>query len=90
MRQDLAMNLAHYKTKYGELPQDDGMFSADLVELSEQQAQLIIEGMETLVGVLGSVIQGLGMRRRSINYVWPHCTVRDTAVLRPPPASGLP
>ena len=55
----LAMNLAHYKTKYGELPQDDGMFSADLVELSEQQAQLIIEGMETLVGVLGSVIQGL-------------------------------
>ena len=24
----LAMNLAHYKTKYGELPQDDGMFSA--------------------------------------------------------------
>jgi hypothetical protein len=55
----LAMNLAHYKMKYGELPQDDGMFRADLVELSEQQAELIIEGMETLVGVLGSVIQGL-------------------------------
>ena len=55
----LAMNLAHYKMKYGELPQDDGMFMADLGELSEQQAKLLINGMETLVGVLGSVIQGL-------------------------------
>jgi hypothetical protein len=55
----LAMNLAHYKMKYGELPQDDGMFTADLGELTEQQAELVIEGMETLVGVLGSVIQGL-------------------------------
>jgi hypothetical protein len=35
----LAMNLAHYKMRYGELPQDDGMFRADLVELSEQQAE---------------------------------------------------
>ena len=55
----LAMNLAHYKMKYGELPQDDGMFMADLGELSGRQADLVIEGMETLVGVLGSVIQGL-------------------------------
>jgi len=55
----LAMNLAHYKMKYGELPQDDGMFMADLGELSERQADLVIEGMETLVGVLGSLIQGL-------------------------------
>jgi hypothetical protein len=55
----LAMNLAHYKMKYGELPLDDGMFMADLGELSEQQAELIVEGMQTLVGVLGSVIRGL-------------------------------
>ena len=55
----LAMNLAHYRMKYGELPQNDGMFLADLGELSEQHAVLVIEGMETLVGVLGSVIQGL-------------------------------
>jgi hypothetical protein len=54
----LAMNLAHYKMNYGELPQDDGMFMADLGELSKQQAELVIDGMETLVGVLGSVIQG--------------------------------
>jgi hypothetical protein len=55
----LAMNLAHYKMKYGELPLDDGIFMADLGKLSEQQAELIIDGMETLVRVLGSVIQGL-------------------------------
>lgn len=55
----LAMNLAHYKMKYGELPLDDGMFMADWGELSEQQAELIVEGMQTLVGVLGSVIRGL-------------------------------
>jgi hypothetical protein len=46
------MNLGHFKMKYEESPQDDGMFTADLMELSEQQAELIIEGMETLVGVL--------------------------------------
>ena len=55
----LAMNLAHYKMKYGELPQDGGMLIADLGELSARQADLVIEGMETPVGVLGSVIQGL-------------------------------
>jgi hypothetical protein len=55
----LAMNLVHYKMKYGEFPQDDGIFMADLGELSEQRAELVIDGMETLVGVLGSVIQGL-------------------------------
>lgn len=55
----LAMNLAHYKIKYGELSLEDGMFMADLGELSDQQAELVVQGMETLAGVLGSVIQGL-------------------------------
>ncbi|WON74173.1 hypothetical protein [Nitrosospira sp. Is2] len=53
------MNLAHYKMKYGELPLGDGMFMADQIELSDQQRELVGQGMETLVGVLGSVIQGL-------------------------------
>jgi hypothetical protein len=55
----LAMNLAHYQMKYGELPLGDGMFRADLVELRELQRELVVQGMETLVGVLGSVLQGL-------------------------------
>ena len=67
-RRILAMNLAHYKMKYGELPQDDGMLMADLGELSEQQADLVIEGMKTLVGVLGSVIQGLA-EKSGINEI---------------------
>ena len=55
----LAMNLAHYKMKYGELPLEDGLLVADRGELNDQQNELVVEGMETLVGVLGSVIQGL-------------------------------
>jgi hypothetical protein len=54
----LAMNLAHYKMKYGELPLDDGIFLAERDQLSDQQAELVVEGMETLVWVLGNVIQG--------------------------------
>ena len=35
------------------------MFTVDLGELSEQQTELLMDGIETLVGVLGNVIQGL-------------------------------
>ncbi|WON75330.1 hypothetical protein [Nitrosospira sp. Is2] len=55
----LAINLAHYQIKYGELPLGDGMFMDEQVELSDQQRELVVQGMETLVGVLGSVLQGL-------------------------------
>jgi hypothetical protein len=34
------------------------MFRAERDQLSDQQAELVVEGMETLVGVLGNVIQG--------------------------------
>jgi hypothetical protein len=56
----LAMILAHYKMKYGELPQDDGMFMADLGELSEQQVELVIEGMENACGSVGKRDSGAG------------------------------
>ncbi|PTR14477.1 hypothetical protein C8R31_106150 [Nitrosospira sp. Nsp2] len=55
----LAINLAHYQIKYGELPLDDGLVAADWDKLNDQQDELVVRGMETLVGVLGSVIQGL-------------------------------
>lgn len=56
----LAMNVAHYEMKYGEMPLQDRLamtYAED--ELNEQQDELVTKGMETLVGVLGSVIQGL-------------------------------
>jgi hypothetical protein len=53
-----AINLAHYKIKYGELPQDDGMYMVDQVEISDQQRELIVQGMETLVEVWVASFRG--------------------------------
>lgn len=54
----LALNLAHYQMRYGELPLNEtGM--TDSNTLSDQQTDLVTKSMETMVGVLGSVIQGL-------------------------------
>ncbi len=54
-----AMNVAHYETKYGAMPLQDRLARTYADELNDQQAELVTKGMETLVGVLGSVIQGL-------------------------------
>ncbi|SCY17315.1 hypothetical protein SAMN05216308_10546 [Nitrosospira sp. Nsp13] len=46
--------------KYGEMPLQHRLvmtYAAD--ELNDQQNELVTKGMETMVGVLGSVIQGL-------------------------------
>jgi hypothetical protein len=55
----LAMNVAHYKMRYGELPLEAGLLVTNRGELNDQQNELVVKGMETLVGALGSVIQGL-------------------------------
>jgi hypothetical protein len=56
----LALNLAHYKATHGELPLDETLALVDMSEPNEAQAQLLTNGMETLVGVLGNVCSGLG------------------------------
>lgn len=55
----LALNLAHYQIRYGELPLDETSATTGSSTLSNQQADLVTKGLETMVGVLGSVIQGL-------------------------------
>ncbi len=56
----LAMNIAHYETIYGgSLPLQDGIAMTYTTDLSEDQNELVTRGMETMAGVLGSVIQGL-------------------------------
>lgn len=55
----LALNVAHYEMRYGELPLDETSAMADSNTLNDQQADLVTKGPETMVGVLGSVIQGL-------------------------------
>jgi hypothetical protein len=55
----LAMNIAHYKMKYGELPLEEPFAVTYAEELNDQQRELVINGMDTMAGVLVSVIQGL-------------------------------
>ena len=63
MSQVLALNLAHYQGKYGELPLDETLAMLDATEPKEAQIRLLIRGLETLVGLLGNVMSGLGEER---------------------------
>ena len=56
----LALNVAHYQMKYGEIALDDTLAMVDAPEPSEEQLNLLALGLETLVGVLGNVISGVG------------------------------
>jgi hypothetical protein len=54
----LAMNVAHYEMKYGALLLDDVLATTQSGTPNDQQAELMAKGTETLVGMLGNVMQG--------------------------------
>lgn len=56
----LALNLAHYQGKFGEMPLEATLAAFDATEPNEEQAVMLRDGMEILVGVLGGVLSGLG------------------------------
>lgn len=56
----LALNLAHYQGKFGERPLEATLAALDATEPNEEQALMLRDGMEILVGVLGGVLSGLG------------------------------
>ncbi len=56
----LALNLAHYQSKYGDLPLEETLAMIDADEPNEEQVVMLANGMENLVGVLGTVCSGLG------------------------------
>lgn len=56
----LALNLAHYQGKFGELPLADTLGVLGASEPNDEQAVLLRDGMEAFVGVLGGVLSGLG------------------------------
>lgn len=56
----LALNVAHYQSKHGEPPLGDTLGMINATEPNEEQALLLKDGMEVLVGVLGGVLSGLG------------------------------
>ncbi len=56
----LAMNLAQYKAKYGELPDSEYLAMAKAEEITPELAQTLAGGMEILVGVLGALVRQEG------------------------------
>ena len=56
----LALNLAHYESKYGALPIEEQAALLDLTDLDAEQAALVIAGLRNLAGVLGMVMGALG------------------------------
>jgi hypothetical protein len=56
----LALNLAHHKARHGEISLDETLPLVEMSEPDEAHAELLTDGMETLVGVLGNVCSGLG------------------------------
>ena len=59
----LAMNLAHYQSKYGELPLEEKLAMINMDKPNQEQIQLMTYGMEILVGVLSNVVVGIGQAR---------------------------
>ncbi len=56
----LALNLAHYQGRFGEIPLEDTLTILDVTEPTYEQELLLRDGMEILVGLLGNVLSGLG------------------------------
>lgn len=59
----LALNVAHYQSKYGELPLDETLALIGMNKPNGEQVKLMTNGMEMLVGVLGNVVSGIGQAR---------------------------
>ncbi|MFA6902721.1 MAG: hypothetical protein WC236_06545 [Gallionellaceae bacterium] len=59
----LAMNIAHYQSKYGELPLEETLAMLGVTKPNEEQVKLITNAMEIFVGVLGSVVSGVDQQK---------------------------
>ena len=51
----LALNLAHYKIRFGEIQLENFAKLMETQEIDDETAKLVAVGMENLVGVLGLV-----------------------------------
>lgn len=59
----LALNVAHYQSKYGELPLDETLAMIGMGKPNTEQLQLMSDGMEVFVGVLGNIVMGIGQEK---------------------------
>jgi len=61
----LALHVAHYAQRHGDIPAPNLLELLGVVELTDQQTTLLRDGMEILVGYLGSARDG-GRRWRGV------------------------
>ena len=54
----MAVHLAEYQRRFGGIPRQDLLQLAGATELNDQQARLVRDGMELLVGYLATVRDG--------------------------------
>lgn len=59
----LALHLADYRQRFGEIPHADLLRLADVVKIGDEQAALLRDGMETLISYLGNVRDTAGRDR---------------------------
>lgn len=59
----MALNIAHYQSKYGELPLDKTLAMLGIPQPNDEQIEILSSGMEIFVGVLGNVITGIDQKR---------------------------
>ena len=54
----MAVHLAEYQRRFGEIPTQDLLELAGATEVNDEQARMLRDGMELLVGYLGSAREG--------------------------------
>ena len=54
----LALHLADYRSRVGEIPRQDPLDPLGVTEIKDEQARLLKDGMELLVGYLASMRDG--------------------------------
>lgn len=55
----LAVNLSHYQMKYGDLPLDEQLAMINIEKPNAEQTEMLVNGMNNLVGLLGNVVMGI-------------------------------
>lgn len=59
----LALNIAHYQSKFGELPLDETLSMLGMPQPNNEQIEILSSGMEIFVGVLGNVVTGMDQEK---------------------------
>ena len=59
----LALNIAHYQSRFGELPLSETLAMLGTANPNDEQIELLNNGMEIFVGVLGNLVSGIDQER---------------------------